>query len=361
MQTRQAYSLNPDANAAVREVAEQLGGGLDAVLFFCAPSYDLDELGTALQASFSCTVAGCTSAGHIGRDGFRDGGITALAFAGGDLSIIVHLIHPLHNCMQRALEIADRVQRVGARFGVLLVDGLSKSEERVASALHQALGNVPLIGASAGDDLAFRRTCVYYEGRFLSDAAVFCTVRTPMRVATFKFQHVVAGERRMVITDADPEQRVIREIDGLPAAEGYADAIGIDAAALDSTVFINHPLVLKVGEDNFVRSIANVGPGLSLNCFCSIDTGMVLSLGRRLDPIAAIEEAFARVRTRVGAPDIVLGLDCVVRRMEFIQTGMLDRVGGLMAANNVFGFSTYGEQFNSYHINQTFTGVAIGE
>jgi len=26
----------------------------------------------------------------------------------------------------------------------------------------------------------------------------------------------------------------------------------------------------------------------------------------------------------------------------------------------VIGFNTYGEQFNGMHINQTFTGVAIG-
>jgi len=26
----------------------------------------------------------------------------------------------------------------------------------------------------------------------------------------------------------------------------------------------------------------------------------------------------------------------------------------------VIGFATYGEQFNSMHVNQTFTGIAIG-
>jgi hypothetical protein len=35
-------------------------------------------------------------------------------------------------------------------------------------------------------------------------------------------------------------------------------------------------------------------------------------------------------------------------------------IGSLMAENHVFGFSTYGEQYNSLHVNQTFTGVALG-
>ena len=32
----------------------------------------------------------------------------------------------------------------------------------------------------------------------------------------------------------------------------------------------------------------------------------------------------------------------------------------IFAENNVVGFSTYGEQFEAMHVNQTFTGVAIG-
>ncbi len=32
----------------------------------------------------------------------------------------------------------------------------------------------------------------------------------------------------------------------------------------------------------------------------------------------------------------------------------------LSAATTSFGFNTYGEQFRSMHLNQTFTGVAIG-
>jgi len=31
----------------------------------------------------------------------------------------------------------------------------------------------------------------------------------------------------------------------------------------------------------------------------------------------------------------------------------------ILANNRVVGFSTYGEQFNSIHVNQTLTGVAI--
>jgi hypothetical protein len=51
----------------------------------------------------------------------------------------------------------------------------------------------------------------------------------------------------------------------------------------------------------------------------------------------------------------------VFRRLEYMQDPeVAKRVEGLFQANRVIGFNTYGEQFGGMHVNQTFTGVAIG-
>ena len=39
------------------------------------------------------------------------------------------------------------------------------------------------------------------------------------------------------------------------------------------------------------------------------------------------------------------------------QAGAVSR---MYVANRVFGFNTYGEQFRAAHMNQTFTGLAVG-
>jgi hypothetical protein len=49
----------------------------------------------------------------------------------------------------------------------------------------------------------------------------------------------------------------------------------------------------------------------------------------------------------------------VLRRLEFEQRKIDSAVGKFMAEHNVIGFCTYGEQYDSRHINQTFTGIAI--
>ena len=59
-------------------------------------------------------------------------------------------------------------------------------------------------------------------------------------------------------------------------------------------------------------------------------------------------------------PELVLGCDCVLRRLETERSGIKEAIGQIFCDNNVVGFATYGEQFNAMHVNQTFTGIAIG-
>ena len=42
------------------------------------------------------------------------------------------------------------------------------------------------------------------------------------------------------------------------------------------------------------------------------------------------------------------------------QGQLLAPVGRLLSANKVIGFNTYGEQFGTMHMSQTFTGIAFG-
>jgi hypothetical protein len=42
------------------------------------------------------------------------------------------------------------------------------------------------------------------------------------------------------------------------------------------------------------------------------------------------------------------------------QGQMLQDISRLLTANTVIGFNTYGEQFGTMHMSQTFTGIAFG-
>jgi hypothetical protein len=354
-----------DEVAAVEELRAQVDQpDPSVVLFFCSARYDLPRLGTELVRAFPTALFGCTSAGQIGSRGYQRGGISVVSIASSSLHVTPHAIRPLGSVSWQAAEIGHsvRARRAAApigqnAFGLLLVDGLSLAEERVASSLHHALGGIPIVGGSAGDDLAFEATHVFADGAFQRDTALLLLFETTLPFRAFKTQHFVPTGKRMVITAANADRRIVTEINGKPAADEYARLIETPTAELSAEVFSRHPIMLQVGGDYYVRAIQQRGADASLSFFCAIEAGLVVHLGRAVDPIEATEAALGPVGDGAG---IVFGCDCILRRIEFEQRGLDGRMGDLLARHRVFGFSTYGEQFNSLHVNQTFTGIRLG-
>jgi hypothetical protein len=245
-------------------------------------------------------------------------------------------------------------------FALLLIDGLCGHEEHVARAIHDGLGGIAMVGGSAGDGMDFRQTTVLYDGQFRTDAAVLLVAATPHPFISFKTQHFVSGTQRMVVSGAIPERRIATEINGFPAAEEYARTIGMDVSQLNPLVFSAHPIVVKIGGADFVRSIQKVNPDGSLTFFCAIDEGIVFNVAKGVDLVDNLNALFDDIEQRIGPPRLVIGCDCILRRLELRQNDAIDKVSAILRKNHVVGFSTYGEQFRGMHVNQTFTGIAIG-
>jgi hypothetical protein len=120
-------------------------------------------------------------------------------------------------------------------------------------------------------------------------------------------------------------------------------------------------VVVRIGNADFVRSIQKMNPDGSLTFFCAIDNGIVFKISRGVDMIENLAAELQAIDQRIGTPSLILGCDCILRHLESKQRGIRAQIGTLMAGSNVVGFSTYGEQFGGMHINQTFTGIAIGK
>ena len=63
----------------------------------------------------------------------------------------------------------------------------------------------------------------------------------------------------------------------------------------------------------------------------------------------------------LGRTALILGFDCVLRRIALEQAGLGDVVGRIYRDHRVVGFNTYGEQHGGLHVNQTFVGLAFLE
>lgn len=370
---RKGTSRSRDPEQAAAELYAALEQpGIKLAVFYCAADFDLPALGAALQARFGdVNLIGCTSAGEITPQGYLSGSLTGFSLAASSFDAATQVLGlETFDSASAGAGVAALSRRVGARngqlasaadtFAFLLIDGLAKQEELVVSCIHQNLGGIELVGGSAADGARFAATYLYYRGRFHQNIALLTLVRSELPFIAFRTQHFVHSALRMVVTRADPLNRLVYEINGLPAAAEFARLVGLEAQALTPLVFAAHPVVVRVGGQYFVRSIAQVNADQSLTFFCAIDEGIVLTLAKGVDLLANLQEAFARVREAVGAPQLVLGCDCILRRLEMQREQLTQEVGQIFVDNNVVGFATYGEQFNAMHVNQTFTGIAIG-
>jgi len=360
-------SFERNAQKAVAELAAQTGGiEPNALLFFCSPKYDLAALGKAIRKTFDCPAIGCTTAGEIlCSAGYIEESIVCAAITSDRLAMMPILIPDL-----RAFAKDPEPQELGLLaalnpencFTLFLIDGLSMLEEPVIARIARAIRGIPLIGASAADALNFSHTYVYHDGAFHENAAVLAVFDTSLPFVPLHIQHFVPTGERLVITEADIATRTVREINGMPAVEEYASAVGVSIDKLTPLDFAAHPVMLKIGGEYYVRSILRMNPDGGLTFFCAIDTGLVLTIAKPSTTlIENLEAGLAKVRQAIPHPALIFASDCILRRLEMKQYDELDKVKSVLAQYPLIGFSTYGEQFGAVHVNHTLTALALGD
>ncbi|MEZ4459142.1 MAG: FIST N-terminal domain-containing protein [bacterium] len=328
---------------------------------FVTSGDDLGRLGAELSARCDGTVIGCTTSGHIAHDGYQQEGIALLSFGEGTRAWSWK-IDDVHQPELSIDAIRDGVAEVlgtldmNQTFGLLLTDGLCNAEEWLTTLLFEALPSIPIVGGSAGDHLEFAQTLVLHDGVFESGIATFTLVTTDQSFEVFSMQHHHPTSKRLFVSKSAPEERRVLELNGLPAAQAYADAVGVSVDDLTPAVLAKHPLMVPVGQHYYIRSPRNVLADGSMMFFCALEQGIVLRIGESRDMIGALD---AEMDAYEDA-DAILVFDCILRRLELEQDGLADQAGGILARHNAIGFSTYGEQFDALHVNQTMVGIAFG-
>jgi hypothetical protein len=368
-------TIVPRASVGVNEphpveiLAEKLGPGpFSLVVLFVSPAADLGRLPEEAARIFDgAPVIGCTTAGEISEAGYDEDTIVAFALPKRHFRTDTMTICELTRLepsavaaavVRRRADMAQRHPDLPYEFAMLLVDGLSQMEDELTSALAAGLGATPMLGGSAGDGPRFNQTFVLDGHRLLRNAAVLALVRTHCPIRVFNFDHLVPTETRMVVTEADPHHRIVRQINAEPAALEYARLLGKDPRQLGPFTFAAHPVAVRMGMRHHVRAIRQVAENGDLVFFSAIDEGVVLTIAEPSDMVDQLGRELAHL-SMPERPAAIVAFDCILRRLEAEQKQVSGRVSDLLRRHGVIGFSTYGEQFGPMHVNQTMTGIAI--
>ena len=326
------------------------------------------RLSDAAQKTFGPVgISGCTTAGQLGRFGYDDENAVVIALPKAHFA--THTVAMREEDLATGQSLIDRLVQARTKlqgahpdkpsgFAFLLADGLSLREDLLAAAVAPAMGIWPLFGGSSWDGTRFEETRLMKDGAVCDCLALITFVVTDCEAHVFSLNHLTPTGRKMVVTHADPENRIVKEINAEPAAREYARIVNRNPDQLDEFTFSAFPVVVQLGDTYHVRSIQRVNENGELVFFAAIDEGMVLTIASADSLAGHLDRELTRLMQHGRDPQI-LACDCLLRRIEATQTQSTRDVSEVLMRNRVVGFSTYGEQIGPLHVNHTMTGVVL--
>lgn len=375
---RVAATSHSDPAQAAAELREQLGTErATLVWFFAGSQYDFAALAEEMhRAANGARTVGCTTCGEIGPAGCTVGGVSALAlyspcraaavlvddmtsfrFEDGG-SLLTALARQLGTDPQTVLQSPD------AYAFVTLTDGLSGQEEILIAALGTYAPKVGLIGGSAADDFRFVETLAAVDGRAVPSSAAVVLLEPGAPFSPFHLHHYEPSDESVVVTDAEPERRLLRRIDGRPAIETLCRLMGIDEQRLRRKPLDelrDHPVVfgIRAADDIFLRSVMNV-KGDALLMGGAVEDGTVLWPMNAGDLVSVTSAGIADALRGLEQPAGMLLFNCGGRMWEAMGRERECELASAMQPIPAAGFTTYGEQYGPLQVNHTLTGLAFG-
>jgi hypothetical protein len=367
---RSAYSSSTDTATAAEELISALGSvDAGAVLFFNSPSLDGATIANRLVRAYGpAPVIGCTTAGEFNEHRNSTGGVSAVVLPSGIVKRAVASMADLNDVdggvaasiryIEDKLGVVLRDADPFRYVGLVLMDGMHGTEERINEVLGNHAPLMSFVGGSAGDDLKFAKTHVYCGETVSDNGAALLVLESAVPFAVVKTCSFRPSGRRFIITDA--EHRTVWELDGRPAAQVYAEATGYAVDELADKAFMLHPFGLMIDDEPWIRSPYQVVDGRGINFFCQILPGMEVELMNSTDLIGDTRKAIREaVEDLGGSAAGAVMFNCILRRLEMDQKDLGDEFVSAFGGIPASGFHTYGESWLG-HINQTLTAVVFG-
>jgi hypothetical protein len=228
----------------------------DFAFLFCSPAFTLDRFIPAVDEALGSGVewVGCTTAGEISSRGPSDDSAVILIIQSDGMQFNTgvgrktydepvqagktaaegawtsSLSESENDTLLFSVMAGETLVNMGTEFGV--VKGIYR---------HVPAGT-RLVGGSAGDKLRGETTYQFCNGEIYDDAVVITAMESDLPIVTGQehgFKEKVASG---MVTAVDG--RVVKEINGEPAARFYADAVGVDLAELQK--LYDFPLSSKI-------------------------------------------------------------------------------------------------------------------
>ena len=375
-----ARSEASDVDTIAHELVEGLGGPPKFALLFVPSSRDQVAIHRAVRARLpvETRLLGASCAAGLDNGGLH-GGIT-LAGLHGDFEVGLGLGLGLSRDAVEAgtVAMARACAELGTTpaaldttrcFGIVLDDASRDKKEEFLIGMLAENPDLVLVGGGAstqGPDPTQQPAFVHLDGAVEADAVVLAVFRTSARWAVMRSHWYEPTGTILHVTSIDASCKRALEIDGRPAAQRYAEILGVDVEELEFGKphgFSEYSTGIKIGREYFMRSPWKPLPDGSILFANLLVQGMELELMRRVDMAASIRNFFTdELPRRLPEPSCALLFQCGGCIWTAAARGVLDEVSAAFhAAPTAAGLQVSFEIYCGLVVNTTLTVLAFGD
>lgn len=378
---RSARTSVVDPEAAADALLAQLGGSTPKlVTLFASRNRDHAALNRALRQRLpkSTRLIGASTGGEIDNEGIHSDSVLLGAMS-GDFEVGLGLGGGLS---QDALSagtkaVTQACQQLGVRnadldsrkyVGLVIDDGFRYKKEELLLGMLEKNQALTLVGGGAADaepDPAKQSALLHVDGEVVTDAALIALFSTEAPWGALRAHWYEPTGATLRITKVDATQKLALEIDGKPAAQRYAEMLGVTPDDLEfgkPNGFSKAPTALRVGREYFIRAPWKPLPDGSILFANLLEEDSELEIMRMGDPIALTKRFFEQeVPRRVRNPQAALFFNCSGRMWTAHGGGFAEPLSQVFrTAPPCAGFNVYFEIYCGFHINTTLTSLIFG-
>jgi hypothetical protein len=382
VELKSARTDKKDPNEAAEEIVRGLHGvEPKLVTLFASSDRDAAALNKAVRERLpeGTRLVGASTAGEIDNDGMYMGGVVASALY-GDLEVGIGIAKALSEdaVAAGAKALASAAADLGVRpqdldpkkyVGVVIDDGLRYKKEELLLGVLDKCPSLILVGGGAAHAAMEGPEAighVHADGEVATDAVIVILVKTDANWGALRSHWYEPSGETVRITKVDETCTRALEIDGKPAAQRYAELLGVTVDELEfgkPNGFAKRPTALKVGREYFIRAPWRPMPDGSIMFANLLDEGVELELMNAGDPAEYTKKFFEEeLPKRVPNPTAALHFHCGGRAWVATAAGRAEALAAsFKSAPPCAGCNVHFEIYSGFQINTTLTVLAFGQ
>lgn len=332
-------------------------------------------------------ILGCSSLAVISNQGiFKHGLIILLLSLAKEVSFNIAMVKDIKTKSSLAAgeELGEKLlhgfKDIRRDVSILFSDGLLKSTPGLITGLQEILGgSFPVVGASASDNLIFKKTYIYFNQEVSDDAACALLLGGKLNFGLgTKHGWKPLGKPRRITKS---QGNIVNEIDGLPAVKIYEDYFAKSAAELKKElkhISILYPIGIYLGGEKefLLRNVSSIEDDGSVifQGDVPMNSQIRLMIGTKETALNAVKEAVEEVKKDLSDKPckfaLVFNSASRYRLLGREANKELEIIkAGLGKDTSIIGLYTYGEQAplkstnylgKTHFHNQTITILGIG-